>query len=281
MNEPLVANALEGFIRLRGTIAYDGKDFSGWGMQPDQRTVQGELETAISTVLRLERVVVQCAGRTDAGVHARGQVIHFDIPDTLLIDLGDFIFKFNALLPEDVSFLDLEVTTSDFDARFSALSRSYSYLIYRGVRNPLVRDRAYRSWAPLDVDAMHDASQVLIGLHNFAAFCRKRDGATTIRTLKRFDWSVTDQGLIRADLSADAFCYSMVRGLVGAVIMVGEGKRDKQWLGDYLDGKVRLPEIFAAPALGLTFESVEYPEPEAYAKRIVETLQVRPTDGTH
>ena len=281
MNEPLVADVLEGFIRLRGTIAYDGKDFSGWGMQPDQRTVQGELEAAISTVLRLERVVVQCAGRTDAGVHARGQVIHFDMPSDRLIRMSDLVYKFNALLPEDVSFLDLEVTTSDFDARFSALSRSYSYLIYRGVRNPLWRDRAYRSWAPLDVEAMHDASQVLIGLHNFASFCRKREGATTVRTLKRFDWSVTEQGLIRADLTADAFCYSMVRGLVGAVIMVGHGKKDKQWLSDYLDGKARRAEVFAAPSLGLTFESVEYPNPDEYAKRISETLQVRPTDGTH
>lgn len=278
-NEPLVASAAQGLIRVRGRLAYDGKDFSGWGMQPDRRTVQGELEAAISTVLRLDRVVVQCAGRTDAGVHAIGQVIHFDIPESQLMEMVDLAYKINAILPEDVAIQELELTTPDFDARFAALSRSYEYLIYQGNRNPLLRDRAHRSWIPLDVTAMHEASQVLIGLHNFAAFCRKREGATTIRTLKRFDWSVADNGLIRAELTADAFCYSMVRGLVGAVLAVGEGKHDKQWLQDYLEGKEREASVFAAPACGLTFTSVEYPDPAEYSDRIAATLQVRESDG--
>jgi len=278
-NEPLVASAAQGLIRVRSRLAYDGKEFSGWGMQPDRRTVQGDLEVAISTVLRLDRVIVQCAGRTDAGVHAIGQVIHFDLPESLARDMVDLAFKINSILPEDIAIQELEIATPDFDARFAALSRSYEYLIYQGNRNPLLRDRAHRSWIPLDVKAMHDASQILIGLHDFASFCRKREGATTIRTLMRFDWTELPDGIIRADLTADAFCYSMVRGLVGAVLAIGEGKRDKQWLLDYLEGREREASVFAAPASGLTFTSVEYPDPSEYADRIAATLQVRESDG--
>jgi len=277
-NEPLVANAAQGLIRIRGKIAYDGKDFSGWGMQPDRRTVQGELETAIATLLRVDRVIVQCAGRTDAGVHASAQVIHFDIAEKDAMEMKDLTYKINAILPEDISIQELEVTTADFDARFAALSRSYEYLIYQGNRNPLLRDRAHRSYLPLDVQAMNEASQALIGLHDFSAFCKKREGATTIRTLMKFNWTETDDGLIKVELEADAFCYSMVRGLIGAVLAIGEGKFDKAWLEDYLAGKEREAHVFAAPALGLTLVDVKYPEPEEYSKRVAETLQVRDSD---
>jgi len=280
MSEPLFAPAQEGLTRLRGTLAYDGKDFFGWGIQPDRRTVQATVEHAVATVLRIDPVTVQCAGRTDAGVHARGQVVHFDIPTSTLMEMNDLVYKFNSLLPEDVAFLDLQITTPDFDARFSALARNYSYLIYLSGRNPLLRNHAHRSWMPLDVAAMHEASQRLLGLHDFAAFCRKREGATTIRTLLRFDWAQTSEGLIRADIKADAFCYSMVRGLVGAVLEVGEGKRPAQWVTEYLEGRARKPEIYAAPALGLTFESVEYPPADEFASRVQETLRVRDLDGT-
>ena len=278
-NEPLVANAAQGLIRIRGKIAYDGKDFSGWGMQPDRRTVQGVLEDAISTLLRVDRVIVQCAGRTDAGVHATAQEIHFDISETDAMEMKDLAYKINAILPEDVSIQELEVTTPDFDARFAALSRSYEYLIYQGQRNPLLRDRAYRSYLPLDVPVMNDASQALIGLHDFSAFCKKREGATTIRTLMKFDWTETADGLIKVELEADAFCYSMVRGLIGAVLAIGEGKFDKAWLENYLAGQEREARVFAAPALGLTLVDVKYPDASEYAKRIAETLQVRDSDG--
>jgi tRNA pseudouridine38-40 synthase len=277
-NEPLVANAAQGLIRIRGKIAYDGKDFSGWGMQPDRRTVQGELENAISTFLRVDRVIVQCAGRTDAGVHATAQVIHFDIAEKDAMDMKDLTYRINAILPEDISIQELEVTVADFDARFAALSRSYEYLIYQGQRNPLLRDRAHRSYLTLDVQAMNDASQSLIGLHDFSAFCKKREGATTIRTLMKFAWTETPDGLIKVELEADAFCYSMVRGLIGAVLAIGEGKFDKAWLENYLAGKEREAHVFAAPALGLTLVDVKYPAPSEYAKRIAETLQVRDTD---
>lgn len=278
-NEPLVAIAAQGLIRIRGKISYDGKDFFGWGMQPDRRTVQGVLEDAISTLLRVDRVVVQCAGRTDTGVHATAQVIHFDIAEKSAMEMKDLAYRINAILPEDVSIQVLEVTTSDFDARFAALSRSYEYLIFQGHRNPLLRDRAYRSWLPLDIQAMKEASQSLIGLHDFSAFCKKREGATTIRTLMKFDWIESAEGLIKVELQADAFCYSMVRGLIGAVLAIGEGKFDKAWLENYLAGKEREAHVFAAPALGLTLVDVEYPEATEYSKRIAETLQVRDSDG--
>ena len=278
-NEPLVANAAQGLIRIRGKIAYDGKEFSGWGMQPDRRTVQGELENAISTLLRVDRVIVHCAGRTDAGVHASAQVIHFDIAEKDAMEMKDLTYRINAILPEDISIQELEVTAADFDARFAALSRSYEYLIYQGQRNPLLRDRAYRSYLTLDVSAMNDASQSLIGLHDFSAFCKKREGATTIRTLMKFDWTETADGLIKVELEADAFCYSMVRGLIGAVLAIGEGKFDKAWLENYLAGKEREAHVFAAPALGLTLVDVKYPDASEYAKRIAETLQVRDSDG--
>jgi tRNA pseudouridine38-40 synthase len=278
-NEPLVANAAQGLIRIRGKISYDGKDFSGWGMQPDRRTVQGELENAISTLLRVDRVIVQCAGRTDAGVHATAQVIHFDIAEKDAMEMKDLTYKINAILPEDISIQELEVTTPDFDARFAALSRGYEYLIYQGHRNPLLRDRAHRSYLPLNVQAMNDASKSLIGLHDFSAFCKKREGATTIRTLMKFDWTESPDGLIKVELEADAFCYSMVRGLIGAVLAIGEGKFDKAWLENYLAGKEREAHVFAAPALGLTLVDVKYPAPAEYAKRIAETLQVRDSDG--
>jgi tRNA pseudouridine38-40 synthase len=278
-NEPLVANAAQGLIRIRGKISYDGKDFSGWGMQPDRRTVQGELENAISTLLRVDRVVVQCAGRTDAGVHATAQVIHFDITEKDAMEMKDLTYRINAILPEDISIQELEVTAADFDARFAALSRSYEYLIYQGQRNPLLRDRAHRSYLPLDVQEMNDASQSLIGLHDFSAFCKKREGATTIRTLMKFDWTETADGIIKVELEADAFCYSMVRGLIGAVLAIGEGKFDKAWLENYLAGREREAHVFAAPALGLTLVDVKYPDASEYAKRIAETLQVRDSDG--
>ncbi len=277
-NEPLVAKAAQGLIRIRGQVSYDGKGFSGWGIQPDRRTIQGELESALSTFLRLDRVVVQCAGRTDAGVHAIGQVIHFDMPAESLIEMGDLAYRLNAILPEDISIGNMELTALDFDARFAALSRRYEYLMYQGIRNPLLRDRAHHSYLPLDVAAMHEASQVLVGLHDFAAFCRKREGATTVRTLMQFDWSVAADGLIKAELQADAFCYSMVRGLVGAVIAIGEGKYDKAWLENYLAGKEREAQVFAAPPHALTFIDVQYPDASQYSKRITETLQARNAD---
>lgn len=278
MNEPLVAAVREGFIRIRGEVAYDGKDFSGWGRQPDRRTVQGDIEDAIAQILRLDRVIIQCAGRTDAGVHATGQVIHLDIPTEWSDRLGDLAYKVNAILAEDVVIKSFVHTSQDFDARFAALSRSYTYFIKEGLRDPITRNRVYQHREYLDVAAMNDASQVLLGLHDFSAFCRKTDYGTSIRTLQKFSWSRTDDGLIRVDIKSDAFCYSMVRALVGAVISIGEGRRTKEWLKEYLDGGVKDPAVFMAPGHPLTLVEVEYPDESEYLDRIKITLNTRPAN---
>lgn len=280
MSKSLIADVDGGLTRFRATVAYDGKDFKGWGFQPDQRTVQGEIESAMAQVLRLPELPVQCAGRTDAGVHASGQVIHFDLPGPLLISGDDLAYKINSILPEDVAIRSVNQTTPEFDARFAALSRTYEYLIYQGNPNPLLRDRAHRSWLPLDVAAMHEASQILLGLHDFAGFCRKREGGTTIRTLLKFDWEQTADGIIHAHVTADAFCHSMVRGLVGALLSIGEGRRDVAWLSDYLAVRERSSGLLIAPAHALTLVSVEYPAETEFANRVKETLRMRDQDGS-
>ncbi len=278
MNEPLVTNVREGFIRIRGEVAYDGKNFSGWGMQPDQRTVQGAIEDAFTQIIGGPRTVVQCAGRTDAGVHATGQVMHLDVPLNWSERLADLAYKVNAILDDDVVIKGLLHTNQNFDARFAALSRSYTYFIKEGLRDPLTRDRVYQHRNYLDVTAMNEASQVLIGLHDFSAFCKKTDYGTSIRNLKTFTWTRTPDDLIRVDITSDAFCYSMVRALVGAVISIGEGKRTKEWLADYLARGERDFGVFMAPAHPLTLVNVEYPPEEEFASRIEKTLKTRLED---
>lgn len=275
MNKPLVTNVPEGFIRIRGEVAYDGKNFSGWGLQPDQRTVQGAIEEAFSQIVGGPRTIVQCAGRTDAGVHASGQVMHLDVPNSWHDRLADLAYKVNAILDEDVVIKELLHTDQNFDARFAALSRSYTYFIQEGLRDPLTRERVYQHKRQLDVDAMNSASQVLIGLHDFSVFCRKNEYGTSIRNLQKFNWTRTQDGLIRVDITSDAFCYSMVRALVGAVISIGEGKRTKEWLAQYLVGGQRDFGVFMAPAHPLTLVHVEYPPASEYASRIEKTLKSR------
>ncbi len=278
MNEPLVTSVPEGFIRIRGEVAYDGKNFSGWGMQPDRRTVQGAIEEAFTQIIGGNRTIVQCAGRTDAGVHATGQVMHLDVPVEWQEQLGDLAYKVNAILDEDVVIKALLHTNQNFDARFAALSRSYTYLIKEGLRDPLTRDRVYQHKRYLDVEAMNEASQVLIGLHDFSAFCKKTDYGTSIRNLQKFQWTRTEDNLIRVDITSDAFCYSMVRALVGAVISIGEGKRTKEWLANYLESGERDFGVFMAPAHPLTLVAVEYPPEDQFASRIKQTLKSRLDD---
>lgn len=278
MNKPFVQNVAEGFVRIRGDVAYDGKNFSGWGLQPDRRTVQGDIEEAFAQILRTERTIIQCAGRTDAGVHATGQVMHLDIPVAWQDQLADLAYKVNAILEDDVVIKSLTHVSQDFDARFAALTRSYTYFIEEGLRNPLSRDRVYQHPRYLDVAAIQDASEVLLGLHDFSAFCKKSTSGTPIRTLLRFDWSRTQDGLIRVDVKADAFCYSMVRALVGAMLLIGEGQRDKAWLKQYLDGGEKDFSVFLAPGHPLTLVEVEYPDESQFASRIRTTLNSRDKD---
>lgn len=278
VNEPLGTDVPQGFIRLRGTIAYDGEKFAGWGMQPDRRTVQGELEEVFAQLMRTDRLVITCAGRTDAGVHSVGQVFHIDVPGDRYPGRKDMMFKLNAILSEDVAVTDIDVAPDGFDARFSALSRTYRYLINDQVRNPVSRRQIYNYGWALDVDLMAAGAQHILGLHDFAAFCKQKEFATTIRQVNQMDVYRHDDGVIQFDITADAFCYSMVRAIVGALVDIGAGRREPSWIGEYLAGGTKVPAVFVAPALGLTFMKVTYPTDDQLAARILETKHSR--DGS-
>ncbi|MGV0834208.1 tRNA pseudouridine(38-40) synthase TruA [Mycolicibacterium thermoresistibile] len=269
-----------GHVRLRLDIAYDGTDFSGWAAQSGQRTVAGVLDESLSTVFRTP-VETRAAGRTDAGVHATGQVAHVDVPAAALVhayprtgrpadhEFLPLVRRLARFLPTDVRVLDIRRVVPAFDARFSALRRHYVYRLSvapYGVSPHLAR--YVTAWPrPLDVEAMTAASGQLLGLHDFAAFCRHREGATTIRDLQRLDWS-RDGDLITAHVSADAFCWQMVRALVGAVLVVGEGRRDPAWCAGLLTQTRRSSDFAAAPAHGLTLAGVDYPPDDQLAARI-------------
>lgn len=258
-------------IRLRLDLGYDGTEFSGWASQPGLRTVQGELTAALTTITRAgSALAVTCAGRTDAGVHARGQVAHVDLPEDLYAALPGrssrtpceaLAQRLRRLLPSDITVRSVSVAPPGFDARFSALSRQYRYVICDdaafldplSVRSTVVHPRA------LDVEAMDAAASLLLGLRDFAAFCKKREGATTIRTLLSYAWVRSSPGHLEATVVADAFCHSMVRALVGAVAPVGEGRVPVSFAADVLAGGVRDPRVKVMPAHGLVLEEVRYP----------------------
>lgn len=280
-SEPLDPHVGEGLTRVRGTVSYDGTDFSGWGLQPDRRTVQGEIESAVAKVMRSERRHVQCAGRTDAGVHATGQVFHVDVPRSAYQGAEAMLRRLNALLPEDIVVTAMSDAPIGFDARFSALSRSYVYLVNDGLRSPLSRRFVHQHRYPVDVPLMQRAAQQLLGLHDFTAFCRPKDSGTSIRELQRFDWVRRPDGVIEIRVTADAFCYSMVRMLVGAVLEVGAGRQPEHWLVEYLAGRTRSTGIFVAPAHGLTLTAVDYPPDDQLLARQALTKNMRDADGSH
>ncbi len=270
-------------MRLRLDVAYDGTDFSGWAQQPTRRTVQGVLTEALSTVLRTPlRLTV--AGRTDAGVHASGQVCHVDLPETLAPQVDGLLRRLNRLLPPDVRVHDLGRVPDAFDARFSALRRHYRYRVTTAPfgAEPL-RARETVAWPyPLDPEPMNAASALLLGEHDFAAFCKRREGATTVRALQRFDWSPApgEPDVLVAAVSADAFCHSMVRSLVGAVFEVGRGRRPADWPAGLLRRELRASEVTVAPPHGLSLTGVDYPADDELAARAERTRRIRvPGEG--
>ncbi|MFD8560803.1 tRNA pseudouridine synthase A [Streptosporangium canum] len=331
-------------VRLRLDLAYDGTDFSGWAKQPGRRTVQGEIEEALGKILRLpEPPVLTVAGRTDAGVHARGQVAHVDLggeafgalesrhgrrapaapsadaeseaesaadavraagagydvarpadasveigsalagsaadagePDDMDERLSSLRRRLAGVLPPDVRVYRVTVAPRGFDARFSAMSRRYAYRVSDapGGVDPLRRREVVWYSRPLDVDRLNAAAAALLGEHDFAAFCKKREGATTIRELQRLDW-VRQDGILVATVVADAFCHSMVRALVGSLLPVGEGRLAVDWPGQVLTRAVRDSGVHVAPAHGLCLEEVRYPGAGELARRATETRRVR------
>ncbi len=247
--------------RVRIDLSYDGTDFAGWAAQRDQRTVQGELEAALARISRrsdLPRLTV--AGRTDAGVHARGQVAHLDAPGSLADD-PLLLRRLNGTLPRDIAVRRVTRAPAGFDARFSGVSRTYRYRLADAPEavDPLRRHDTVVHPRTLDLVRLVSASEGLVGFHDFAAYCKRREGATTRRTLLRLDWERTHDGVLEATVQADAFCHSMVRSLMGALISVGEGRREVDWPTSRLSLTARESGIVVAPPHGLTLEQVEYP----------------------
>ncbi|MFZ1411001.1 MAG: tRNA pseudouridine(38-40) synthase TruA [Micropruina sp.] len=265
-------------MRLRLDISYDGQDFHGWAGQPGLRTVQGELETWIQRVLRLsEAPALVCAGRTDAGVHARGQVAHLDLPDDSQADqvAAELHRRLRLALPEDVAVNAVRPAPDGFDARFSAVWRRYVYRLTDDVVDPLSRRTIARVRDRVDVEELQRAAQLLLGLQNFAAFCRHREGATTIRQLLALQAVRAPSGPVEITVRADAFCHSMVRSLVGALVAVGTGQRDTDWLVELLRRRVRAGEINVMPAHGLVLEEVGYPADDQLAQRAAQARSTR------
>ena len=290
LNDAPAIDADGGCVRLRLDIAYDGTDFAGWATQSGQRTVAGILEEALSTVFRTP-VRLRAAGRTDTGVHAIGQVAHIDVPLDALPnayprsprqnepEFLPLVRRLGRLLPADVRIRRIIRAAAGFDARFSALRRHYIYRLSTAPYGVEPHEARYvTAWPrPLDVDAMMAASRNLLGLHDFAAFCRHREAATTIRDLQRLDWS-REGDLITAHVSADAFCWSMVRSLVGALLAVGEQRRTADWCAKLLTDTRRSSDFAAAPARGLTLVRVDYPPDSELQARTLITRDLRTRD---
>jgi tRNA pseudouridine38-40 synthase len=290
LNDVPAIDADGGCVRLRLDIAYDGTDFAGWATQSGQRTVAGILEEALSTVFRTP-VRLRAAGRTDTGVHAIGQVAHIDVPLDALPnayprlprqnepEFLPLVRRLGRLLPADVRIRRIVRAAAGFDARFSALRRHYIYRLSTAAYGVEPHQARYIiAWPrPLDVDAMMAASRNLLGLHDFAAFCRQREGATTIRDLQRLDWS-REGDLITAQVTADAFCWSMVRSLVGALLAVGEHRRTATWCHGLLTSTRRSSDFAAAPARGLTLIGVDYPPDAELQARTLVTRDLRTRD---
>jgi tRNA pseudouridine38-40 synthase len=250
----------EGLVRVRLDVAYDGTAYAGWARQLDRPSVQAAIEDAVSTVLRGPSPRLTVAGRTDAGVHARGQVAHVDLPSEVAEDRL-LRRKLNGLLPLDIRIRKVSTAPPGFDARFSATSRTYRYRIADRPDNvdPLRRGEVYVVPRPLDLDAMRRACAPMLGTHDFAAYCRRREGATTIRGLLELDWARDADGLLVMTVRADAFCHSMVRSLVGAMLAVGEGRRSPEWPASLLTLGSRATDVVVVPPHGLVLEAVEYP----------------------
>ena len=270
-------------LRVRIDLSYDGSDFSGWAAQPGRRTVEGVLSETLGHVLRLPAAVrLTVAGRTDAGVHARGQVAQADVPaDAWAAHADAAARRLSRALPPDLRVSAIAPAPAGFDARFSALWRRYAYRICDDPAraDPLRRYDTLWNPRPLDLAAMNEAASLLLGEHDFAAFCRRREGATTIRALRRLDWQRDGDGVAVGCVIADAFCHNMVRALVGALIPVGEGSRPSSWPSRVLTAAVRDSGVQVVPAHGLCLEEVAYPAPGELAARAEFTRRVRTAAG--
>jgi tRNA pseudouridine38-40 synthase len=261
-------------------VAYDGTGFSGWAVQPERRTVAGVLLAELTRVLGdVDGLTV--AGRTDAGVHATGQVCHVDVDPAAWERAGPtLVRRLAGLLPPDVRVPAAVVAPPGFDARFAALWRRYVYRVGDapwGV-DPLRRHDTLAWPRPLALDALNAAAAGLVGEHDFAAYCKRKEHATTVRAVQVLEWRRNPDGVLVATVQADAFCQSMVRSLVGAMLVTGDGRRPTQWPGSLLDRRVRANEVTVVAPHGLTLVAVGYPE-AGLADRAAVTRRLRTGSG--
>lgn len=266
--------------RVRLDVSYDGTDFSGWAVQPQRRTVAGALVAALDLILGAGAATgLTVAGRTDAGVHAGGQVCHVDLLTEVWHQHETTLLRRLArLLPADVRVRAMTGAPDDFDARFSATFRRYEYRVTDAPwgAEPLRRHDTLAWPSRLDLAALNTAADGLVGEHDFAAYCRRKENATTLREVTRLDWRRAPDGILVATVQADAFCQAMVRSLVGAMLAVGDGRRPAGWPAGLLTRRERASEVNVAPAHGLTLVAVGYPDdPAEYARRATLTRRLR------
>jgi tRNA pseudouridine38-40 synthase len=270
-------SGLGGLIRVRLDVSYDGTDFSGWAVQPSRRTVAGVLVEALARLFD-SPVGLTVAGRTDAGVHATGQVCHVDLPAPVFAELeSSLLRRLAALMPPDARVRAVTPVPASFDARFSATFRRYEYRVSDAPWGPEpLRRRDTLGWVrPLDLDRLGEAAAGLVGEHDFAAFCKRKEHATTVRAITRLDWRREADGVCVATVQADAFCQAMVRSLVGAMLTVGDGRREPSWPAKLLTLRERSSEVTVAPPHGLTLIAVGYPGEASYATRAEATRRLR------
>jgi tRNA pseudouridine38-40 synthase len=286
MSEPVDLN-VDGFTRLRIDFGYDGTDFFGWSKQPELRTIQGAFLEALTLIFGDSEIdfSLRVAGRTDAGVHALNQVAHFDLSQTQLARLGretidDIAYKLNRLLPNDIRVTAVGVAPAGFDARFSAINRRYRYRLADNLafKNPLETRFTLDVAGQLDIDAMNEAGGHLLGLHDFASFCKPREGSTTIRELQEITVSRGQAQVVEIEIQADAFCHNMVRSIVGALIAVGQGRATPAKIKQLLEQTNREGSYKVVSPHGLSLLKIGYPADDLLAAQAEKAQNLRTLD---
>ena len=243
-------------MRLFITLSYDGTRYHGWQVQPNGPSVQEKLQWALSTILRQD-ILVTGAGRTDAGVHARMMVAHFDV-ESMDFELQDLTYKLNRLLPQDIAIQKMEPVSDEMHARFSATSRTYHYYIHT-VKDPFLRAYSCELHYPLDFQLMNEAAAILMTYEDFGAFCKAHaDVKTTLCHITAAQWHQTSPSSWYFEITANRFLRNMVRAVVGTLIDVGRGRLSLDDFRKVVEGKRRTEAGESMPANALFLEEVKY-----------------------